>query len=601
MISRKILFLLMLLSGVAACNFPKDKPLFIFTEHGKVGFIDQQGKIIIPPVYAEADDFSEGLAAVRSDGYFGYIDPSGKMIISAAYDRAEAFHNGMALVYKGTQAQYINKQGKLVFTSSYAKVDRFKNGYAQITTTTQMMGVIDSIGHLVVDTIYNHLLYYNKNLIFLHKAYENHRDSFGAINLNGKMVLPFSRFQLLEIAEKGYFIGQTYPVNNRTIYMLMDTTLHEIYRSDTSNYTLEAYSNGRIIATKRDSINHINYSQVIDTTGKIWYRDEGRIRPYKNNRAIVEKGEGENIVIDPYGHTIDTCYNIETYEFDYGVAFVQKSNNDEEEYWMIDTCGHRLGKHSFHSIKAVHLQGEYYEFSKGEFIGIVDKKGNIVVPAVFDSEYPVEIRDGIIKGKINNAIVYLNYDHKVVRATRPDPTKRPLNISEQRSGYTYVLSAGKELDLPPGFEPFPQPQPITAANNFRPGQLQIRVRTDTSILFEAKYLGYPLLIANTTTKPIDIDTQDSGLYLVLQAYYNNRWVDVEYLMDVICNDSYGTETLGPQQYWMTTCPQYTGSIKTDLRYKLANNVDSTTHTYIFSNVFKGSINPGQLWREKKHY
>jgi WG containing repeat len=34
---------------------------------GRYGYIDKSGKMVIPPQYVMADNFSEGLAAVESD------------------------------------------------------------------------------------------------------------------------------------------------------------------------------------------------------------------------------------------------------------------------------------------------------------------------------------------------------------------------------------------------------------------------------------------------------------------------------------------------------------------------------------------------------
>ena len=51
---------------------------------GKYGYIDTSGKMIIPPQFEIAEDFSEGLSWVRSWGggpNFGFIDRTGKMVI----------------------------------------------------------------------------------------------------------------------------------------------------------------------------------------------------------------------------------------------------------------------------------------------------------------------------------------------------------------------------------------------------------------------------------------------------------------------------------------------------------------------------------------
>lgn len=53
---------------------------------------------MIAPQYESAGQFSEGLAAVRKDGKWGFIDEDGKTVIPFQYDLAGGFHEGLAVV-----------------------------------------------------------------------------------------------------------------------------------------------------------------------------------------------------------------------------------------------------------------------------------------------------------------------------------------------------------------------------------------------------------------------------------------------------------------------------------------------------------------------
>ncbi len=73
------------------------------------GYIDHTGKVVIRPRFGEADDFSEGLAAVRTKkttvygkgDTWGYIDKTGKYQIEAVYNEAHSFRGGVARVHLG--------------------------------------------------------------------------------------------------------------------------------------------------------------------------------------------------------------------------------------------------------------------------------------------------------------------------------------------------------------------------------------------------------------------------------------------------------------------------------------------------------------------
>ena len=64
--------------------------------HGKYGFADKMGNLVIPPQFDQALGFSEGVAAVKIDGRYGYIDKTGEWVIEPQYMWADRFSNGLA-------------------------------------------------------------------------------------------------------------------------------------------------------------------------------------------------------------------------------------------------------------------------------------------------------------------------------------------------------------------------------------------------------------------------------------------------------------------------------------------------------------------------
>lgn len=96
------------------------------SDRGKWGFVDKEGKVIIPPKYfminyyqpmPSITAFNEGLANVAiSDANWGYINPEGKVIIPYQFMFAEAFKNGKAKVMRKGERKwvYIDKNGTCI-------------------------------------------------------------------------------------------------------------------------------------------------------------------------------------------------------------------------------------------------------------------------------------------------------------------------------------------------------------------------------------------------------------------------------------------------------------------------------------------------------
>lgn len=79
---------------------------------GKYGYIDMEGRSVIPYKYHTAGVFSEGLACVSMNGKYGYVDREGKQVIPYKFSDAGDFIDGMAEVIFDGQRGYVDKNGK---------------------------------------------------------------------------------------------------------------------------------------------------------------------------------------------------------------------------------------------------------------------------------------------------------------------------------------------------------------------------------------------------------------------------------------------------------------------------------------------------------
>ncbi|MBQ6965876.1 MAG: WG repeat-containing protein [Bacteroidaceae bacterium] len=96
------------------------------------GFRDSKGKAVILAQYNEVQDFSNGLAAVCTDGKWGFIDTKGNMVIPQRYSvEPSKFDDcGMALVVnREGKYMFIDKTGNVV-SKEYKRITPFCNGKA---------------------------------------------------------------------------------------------------------------------------------------------------------------------------------------------------------------------------------------------------------------------------------------------------------------------------------------------------------------------------------------------------------------------------------------------------------------------------------------
>lgn len=79
-------------AGIIAQNV--DYSIIPYRQGDKWGYADINRNITIAPKYADAQWFSEGLAAVKVGNKWGYINKSGRLVIPARYTVAKSFRKG---------------------------------------------------------------------------------------------------------------------------------------------------------------------------------------------------------------------------------------------------------------------------------------------------------------------------------------------------------------------------------------------------------------------------------------------------------------------------------------------------------------------------
>jgi hypothetical protein len=121
----------------------------------KVGFIDRSGRVTIQPRFElkmgerRLPSFSEGLAPVRLDGRCGFIDSTGRFAIEPRFQSAVEFHGGLALVEVDDKMGYIDKQGRTIIAPKFNRAGSFEDGIARVEVGPGQWGYIRRDGSFI--------------------------------------------------------------------------------------------------------------------------------------------------------------------------------------------------------------------------------------------------------------------------------------------------------------------------------------------------------------------------------------------------------------------------------------------------------------------
>lgn len=188
------------------------------------GYLDQVGRIVIPARFAYAAPFSEGLAAVASDGQcwvadwggwhypapsaavqftscgpeaaasvvqpcrHGYIDRTGRLHIPERYELAQDFSQERAAVRLGGKWGFIDRSGTDVTAFRFDEVKPFSENRAAVRVGTKW-GYIDRSGSNVIDTQFDDALTFTSGLAAAKKGpYYSFINALGAEVIHGPYI-----------------------------------------------------------------------------------------------------------------------------------------------------------------------------------------------------------------------------------------------------------------------------------------------------------------------------------------------------------------------------------------------------------------------------
>jgi len=384
---RKAFTLFWVMVLIAACL-----PVYAFAAEEGYGILSVTE--ITPPVYEDAKDFSEGLAAVKKDGKWGFIDTDNNVVIPFKYDIAASFSEGLAIVgtysdnvtYLSEEREPVEDQPGYIIGS----VDR--NGdYTQF-----YINVLGEDREFCVDQYYEHYFDYTSE----YRYYNGYINIDGNIfDYTGKYIdfesdygFPSSLYVFYSPTE-GTLIGR-YPDTYDVLIFNFDDKNKELNSIDVAGYSPE------------DIFEVYPFNQGLAPVGiyvdeEIWYR-----------YGFIDK-TGE-FVIPPIYTSLKYNEHGTEYRF-FGETGTVTVGNASREYGMIDKNGNVVIPFEYEYL-STYSEG-LIGFMQDNTYGFLDDKGNVVIEnkyldasdfnnglaLAYDGEkyYIIDRKGNIVKGSEN--------------------------------------------------------------------------------------------------------------------------------------------------------------------------------------------------------
>ena len=254
-----------------------------FSKNEKFGILDNTGTVVKSPQYDSVlndylitldytDLYYEGYQAVpvKKDELWGYINRNGTELLSPQYKEAYPFtDSGWARVRIRNFYNFVNMNGKLLNSDQFISAGDFHEGYAVISKGTDLKGLIDSSGNIVINPHYGYIGNPSQGRVLVIKEGVNNYylidklfDEDTAISVDYYVPDNFTRCKVF------------FATNDKRYYSILDTEGKRIYPEITARIYKEVSYNSQpyVRVTAYEEKSNLEYLTYIDKDGNLLWK-----------------------------------------------------------------------------------------------------------------------------------------------------------------------------------------------------------------------------------------------------------------------------------------------------------------------------------------
>ncbi|MED4228808.1 WG repeat-containing protein [Neobacillus cucumis] len=381
-------------------------------------------------------------AAFREIGgtKWGYINAKGKVVLPPIYDQAEDYQdNGLAIVHLMDKSGIINEQGYFIVKPKYDTIQSFSEGRS-IVNDREGNKVIDESGKVITDRAYTVINpEYIQGRVEAAETDEQGNYRYGYLNKRGKIVIPLIYESTSEFTE-----GRAVVKTLKGQYQLIDLTGKVL---QTYPYAWVGNYGQGLLSFKKSNDGKYGY---IDIQGNIVMEPKfTTAERFVDSRAVVSiDGDQRDLygLIKPDGtYIIKPHYNGIVYlgenRFAIGKELDPKQACIRSIFAVADHEGHLLTGFIFREIG--HFQDGLASVSDDQFTYFIDTLGNRVVhlPQVSGGGW-LSFDKTLIKGEIDQRLIYFSQTNELIwEQASIFPLTKQLAILEQkyRPNFDYLI------------------------------------------------------------------------------------------------------------------------------------------------------------------
>ena len=406
-------------------------------EDGLYGYADKDDNIVIPCQWKDAEEFTEGLAAIKNEnGHWGFIDETGSEVIQCQWFLAIPFKEGMARVINDSiKYGFIDKSGKEIIPCSWKFADDFSKGTALVEDYSGNCFVIDKSGNVIEEykrvnssenlvaeqTEDNNDAYNNSDTKEWYDIYPykeglarvvDFNDKYGFIDEQGNIAIPCE----WKYADD-FHDGLAYVANAEGDHGYIDKSGKEVVPCRWEKITsfnkglakVKRYGNWGLIDKNGNEIISCEWNKIIsyndqsveveDENGTVFTIDNsGNILPHVKDGVDLYplKRDGKYGYINKTGETVIPHTWYKAGYFNNGYAVVGSGGNFDCRFGLIDEEGTVIIPCEWKALepitkRLIKVRGDYWDY------GLIDMEGNVIVPCNWD--YIESFSNGLAKVK----------------------------------------------------------------------------------------------------------------------------------------------------------------------------------------------------------